>query len=95
MRKVDQSKDVYVLLVEDDRDDFFLTQDLLQRIERERYWVVWAGSYDRAKLELHERVFDVALVDYRIGERTGRSPLPALSDDPADGPGRPRHRLRR
>ncbi len=71
MRKVDQSKDVYVLLVEDDRDDFFLTQDLLQRIERERYWVVWAGSYDRAKLELHERVFDVALVDYRIGERTG------------------------
>ncbi len=71
MRKVDQSKDVYVLLVEDDRDDFFLTQDLLQRIERERYWVVWAGSYDRAKLELHERVFDVVLVDYRIGERTG------------------------
>ena len=71
MRKPETSKDVYVLLVEDDRDDFFLTQDLLQRIERERYWVVWAGSYDRAKLELHERVFDVALVDYRIGERTG------------------------
>ena len=71
MRKPDQSKDVYVLLVEDDRDDFFLTQDLLQRIERERYWVVWAGSYERAKLELHERTFDVALVDYRIGERTG------------------------
>ncbi|MEZ5817318.1 MAG: response regulator [Hyphomicrobiaceae bacterium] len=71
MRKTDQSKDVYVLLVEDDRDDFFLSQDLLQRIERERYWVVWAGSYDRAKLELHERAFDVALVDYRIGEKTG------------------------
>ena len=71
MRKTDQARDVYVLLVEDDRDDFFLTQDLLQRIERERYWVVWAGSYDRAKLELHERTFDVALVDYRIGERTG------------------------
>ena len=71
MRKQDGSKDVYVLLVEDDRDDFYLTQDMLQRIERERYWVVWAGSYERAKLELHERVFDVALVDYRIGERTG------------------------
>ncbi|MBS0240830.1 MAG: response regulator [Proteobacteria bacterium] len=70
MRK-EAAKDVYVLLVEDDRDDFFLTQDLLQRIERERYWVVWAGSYERAKLELHERAFDVALVDYRIGERTG------------------------
>lgn len=71
MRKSDGSKDVYVLLVEDDRDDFYLTQDLLQRIEREHYWVVWAGSFDRAKMELNERVFDVALVDYRIGERTG------------------------
>jgi signal transduction histidine kinase len=71
VRKPEGSKDVYVLLVEDDRDDFYLTQDMLQRIERERYWVVWAGSYDRAKLELHERQFDVALVDYRIGERTG------------------------
>ncbi len=71
MRKSDNAKDVYVLLVEDDRDDFYLTQDLLQRIERERYWVVWAGSFDRAKLELHERRFDVVLVDYRIGERTG------------------------
>ena len=69
--KAEAAKDIYVLLVEDDRDDFFLTQDLLQRIERERYWVVWAGSYDRAKLELHERTFDVALVDYRIGDRTG------------------------
>jgi signal transduction histidine kinase/DNA-binding response OmpR family regulator len=71
VRKPESSKDVYVLLVEDDRDDFYLTQDLLQRVEREKYWVVWAGSYERAKLELHERVFDVALVDYRIGERTG------------------------
>jgi two-component system sensor histidine kinase/response regulator len=71
VRKADGARDVYVLLVEDDRDDFYLTQDLLQRIERERYWVVWAGSFDRAKLELHERRFDVTLVDYRIGERTG------------------------
>ncbi|MDX2156637.1 MAG: response regulator [Hyphomicrobiaceae bacterium] len=71
MRKLDGSRDVYVLLVEDDRDDFYLTQDMLQRIERERYWVVWAGSYERAQLELRERQFDVALVDYRIGERTG------------------------
>jgi signal transduction histidine kinase len=65
------ANDVYVLIVEDDRDDFFLTQDLLQGIERERYKVVWAGSCERAKLELRERKFDVALVDYRIGEKTG------------------------
>jgi CheY-like chemotaxis protein len=60
-----------VLLVEDDRDDFFLTQDVLQCVPNHKYSVVWAGSYERANLELLERRYDVALVDYRIGERTG------------------------
>ncbi len=60
-----------VLLVEDDRDDFFLTQDVLQCVPNHKYSVVWAGSYERAAFELLERPYDVALVDYRIGERTG------------------------
>ncbi len=60
-----------VLLVEDDRDDFFLTQDVLQCVPNHKYSVVWAGSYERATFELLERTYDVALVDYRIGERTG------------------------
>ena len=64
-------RETVVLLVEDDRDDFFLTQDLLKSIQREQHRVVWAASYDAAKLELGERSFDVALVDYRIDGRTG------------------------
>ncbi len=64
-------RETVVLLVEDDRDDFFLTQDLLKSIQREPHRVVWAASYDAAKLELGERSFDVALVDYRIDGRTG------------------------
>ncbi len=60
-----------VLLVEDDRDDFFLTQDVLQCVPNHKYSVVWAGSYERASFELLERPYDIALVDYRIGERTG------------------------
>jgi signal transduction histidine kinase len=60
-----------VLLVEDDRDDFFLTQDVLQSVPNHKYSVVWAGSYERANHELLERTYDIALVDYRIGERTG------------------------
>ncbi len=64
-------RETVILLVEDDRDDFFLTQDLLKSIQREPHRVVWAASYDAAKLELGERAFDVALVDYRIDGRTG------------------------
>ncbi len=71
MRKANQTKDVYVLLVEDDPDRFRYIQELLQRIERDRYWVVWAASYERARFELDERVFDVALIDDRIGQLTG------------------------
>jgi signal transduction histidine kinase len=67
----DEKNLVYVLLVEDDRDDFFLTQDVLQQVKDTTYRVVWAGSYERAAQELLERRFDVALVDYQIGGRTG------------------------
>ena len=64
-------RETTVLLVEDDRDDFFLTEDLLKCIQRETHRVVWAVSYEAAKTELSERPFDVALVDYRIDGRTG------------------------
>ena len=68
---IEVKRETTVLLVEDDRDDFFLTEDLLKCIQREPHSVVWAASYDTAKLELSERPFDVALVDYRIDGRTG------------------------
>ncbi len=61
----------YVLVVEDDRDDFFLTQDLLRSVEGQAYHVAWSGSYESARQQLREQHFDVALVDYRIAERTG------------------------
>ncbi len=60
-----------VLIVEDDRDDFFLTEDILKGIQREPHRVIWAATYEAAKLELEERAIDVALVDYRIDGRTG------------------------
>jgi signal transduction histidine kinase len=62
---------VTVLLVEDDRDDCYLTEDLLRQVPDTDYRVVWAGSFARAETELKERSFDVALVDYQIGDRTG------------------------
>ena len=71
MSQTQKARETVVLLVEDDRDDFFLTQDILHEIKREPHRVVWAASYDAAKLELDEREFDVALVDYRIDGRTG------------------------
>lgn len=66
-----ESSPVYVLLIDDDRDDFFLTEDLLKQVSDTTYRLVWAGSCDRADAELKMREFDVVLVDYQIGDRTG------------------------
>jgi signal transduction histidine kinase len=71
MLEQSQARPIYVLLVEDDRDDFFLTQDALEQVSEKKYAVVWAGTYDRARTALFEQEFDVALVDYHIGDRTG------------------------
>ena len=64
-------KTTAVLLVDDDHDDFLLTQDILQRVTTVSYRLVWVDSYERAIQELGDRTYDVVLVDYRIGKRTG------------------------
>ncbi|MFY0615400.1 MAG: response regulator [Hyphomicrobiaceae bacterium] len=60
-----------VLVIEDDPDDFFLTEDVLKSIEGQPYRVSWSGSFESAQQLLSEQEFDVALVDYRIGKKTG------------------------
>ena len=70
---------IYVLIVEDDRDDFFLTQDVLNSVTGRKYAVAWAGSYDSGATALFEQRFDVALVDYHIGERTGLEFITAMA----------------
>ena len=60
-----------ILVVEDDPDDFFLTEDVLKSVEGQPYRVAWRGSYESAQELLAEQQFDVALVDYQIGPRTG------------------------
>lgn len=60
-----------VLVIEDDPDDFFLTEDVLKSIEGQPYRVSWSGSFESAQQLLSEQEFDVALVDYQIGKKTG------------------------
>ncbi|MGI9478982.1 MAG: response regulator [Hyphomicrobiaceae bacterium] len=60
-----------VLVIEDDPDDFFLTDDVLKSIEGQPYRVSWSGSFESAQQLLSEQEFDVALVDYQIGKKTG------------------------
>jgi signal transduction histidine kinase len=60
-----------VLLVEDDEDDYILTRDLLSRIGGERFGLEWATTYEHGLARLLEDTFDICLLDYRLGARTG------------------------
>ncbi len=65
------ARDISVLLVEDDEDDFVLTRDLLADSRRTRFALDWVSSYDDAVSAISEGKHDVYLVDYRLGEHDG------------------------
>ncbi|GAB3332349.1 hypothetical protein GCM10027299_38750 [Larkinella ripae] len=64
-------KSIRVLLVEDDEDDFVLTKSLISSRDNANIHLDWVSDYDTALERIHQNAYDVYLVDYRLGERTG------------------------
>jgi signal transduction histidine kinase len=62
---------IRVLLIEDDEDDYVFTRDLLTEIGGERFELEWASTYERGLTRVLEDCFDVCLLDFRLGARTG------------------------
>lgn len=59
------------LIIDDDDDDFFIADDALSDITSRPHVATWASSYEKAEELIASQDFDVCLVDYRIGARTG------------------------
>lgn len=64
-------KDIRVLVVEDDEDDWLIVRKIFERIANSTFSVEWAPSYDEAIRLIDADEHDVYLVDYRLGEHTG------------------------
>ncbi|MCS7091559.1 MAG: response regulator [Verrucomicrobiota bacterium] len=63
---------VHVLFVDDDEDDYILTRELLTRPGlTTRYELHWCPHYEEARQALGGGEFDLCLLDYRLGVRTG------------------------
>ena len=62
-------RELRVLVVEDDADDYELARLVLDEIETFACLVERAASYKSAKEKLAEIEFGVCLIDYRLGER--------------------------
>ena len=60
-----------VLLIEDDEDDYLLTQDTLSDIGEDKFDLCWVQSYEAGLTALANEHYDVCLVDYFVGGETG------------------------
>jgi signal transduction histidine kinase len=63
--------EVKVLLVEDDQDDYLLVLDFLAETAPSKYAVEWKSSYGAGLQALDQGEYDVCLLDYCLGARTG------------------------
>lgn len=62
---------VSVLLIDDDRDDYILTRELLAEIPGNRFNLDWISSYEAGLAAICGGSHRVYLLDYRLGPRSG------------------------
>src|SRR5512138_1170561 len=60
-----------ILLVEDDEDDYYLVKTWLSQVKHGLFSLKWTSSYEAALQAVAAETFDVVLVDYQLGERSG------------------------
>jgi len=65
------TRELRVLIADDDEDDYILTRDLLQLIGRRRFRVDWTPSYEAALQAIELNQHDVYLFDYHLGHTDG------------------------
>ena len=70
-----------VLLVEDDEDDYLLTLDLFDEAYGKQYSLTWSRDPDDAMVQLDASQFDICLVDYRLGSKTGLDLIKLIHKD--------------
>lgn len=62
---------VRILLVDDDRDDYVLTKDLLEEISHTHYQLDWVSNYHEGLDAICKGEHDVYILDYQLGAKTG------------------------
>lgn len=60
-----------ILFIDDDEDEYVNIRDIFQEIKTSKYQLTWKSSYNDGLQALKSDLFDVCLLDYRLGERTG------------------------
>jgi len=79
-------RSIGVLLIEDDEDDYFLVARLLAEISSARYKLTWIQTCEEGLKELEKGTYDVCLLDYHLGSKSGLEILSKVEESPATPP---------
>src|SRR5688572_15638137 len=80
------NREINVVIIDDDEDDYFIIADYLGGIEGSRFKIDWCNNYEMARQKISERAYDIYFVDYRLGNRTGLELLNETINDGFDDP---------
>jgi|GEM_PF-6966766 len=62
---------IRILHIDDDEENYLVVRGLLSRLKAGKYVVDWSPSYEDGLLRAGSGEYQVCLVDYRLGERSG------------------------
>lgn len=64
-------ENINITVIDDDEDDFILTEDYLSDIDLIAINCKWVSNFEDAEKELQSEETDLFLIDYRLGKRSG------------------------
>jgi len=64
-------KDIRVLLVDDDEDDYLIIKRIFSKIPHTPFVLSWSNNFDEAKELVKSKDYDIFLLDYRLGAHNG------------------------
>jgi PAS domain S-box-containing protein len=62
---------IKVLVIDDDKEDFAIIQDLFSRIKSCKFIPTWSPDYADALEQIARKEHDIYLIDYRLGSENG------------------------
>lgn len=60
-----------ILIIDDDEDDFYLTSHYIKKIDSRIFEIEWCYNHEEALQHIQNEDFDIYLIDYHLGAKTG------------------------
>jgi len=68
---MNKKTEIRLLIIDDDEDDYLITSEYISRITSVKFLTHWCANYEKAIGEMKAAKYDIYLVDYRLGAKTG------------------------